>query len=427
MPPATPSREALVAEVAARAGASGARQGTETDAVDGVVPGVVVEPAEPEGVARTLAWARETGRRVLVRGGGTKLDWGPTLTDIDVVLSTRGLCAVEAHRHGDLTATVQAGATLAATNALLAEHRQWLALDPPWAERATIGGIVATNDSGPRRQWHGAPRDLIIGMTIARPDGVVARSGGIVVKNVAGYDLARLFTGSFGCLGVILNATFKLAPLPAASRTVSAEFSAVGGVAAYADALLAHASIPTAFELSAPPAQVLARFESVETVAVHQAEEAVGLARSVAGTAVVLTGADETAAWRAHESKVFGGEGTLVKLALRPADLALTLAWLDEEARSRGLEYDVAGCAGLGVLQLRLHGAPARQAAFVTALRDRLPAGKGSAVLRRADPDVKQLIDVWGPIGDSFRVMQEVKRRFDPTKTVNPGRGPGGL
>ena len=117
-----------------------------------------------------------------------------------------------------LTATIQAGATLGDVNRVLATHRQWIPLDPPSADRATIGGIVATNDSGPRRHRYGSPRDLIIGIEFARADGRLAKGGGIVVKNVAGYDLPRLLTGSFGSLGVIVTATFKLYPLTAASR-----------------------------------------------------------------------------------------------------------------------------------------------------------------------------------------------------------------
>src|SRR5262249_48256512 len=127
---------------------------------------------------------------------------------------------VVAHRHGDLTATIQAGATLTDVNHTLGQHRQWIPLDAPWPDRATIGGIVATNDSGPRRHRDGAPRDLIIGIEIVLADGTAAKAGGIVVKNVAGYDVSRLMTGSFGSLAVIVGATFKLYPVPPASRTV---------------------------------------------------------------------------------------------------------------------------------------------------------------------------------------------------------------
>ena len=425
--PALP-HDNLIAEVNARIGTPAARPGGDADRIDGVIPVVVVEPSAPEAVATVVGWASETGRTVLTRGGGTKLARIPApVSTVDVLLSTRGLNAVEIHRHGDLTATVQAGATLSETNAVLAEHRQWLALDPPRGDRATIGGILATNDSGPRRQGHGTPRDLIIGMTLARADGVVARSGGIVVKNVAGYDLARLMTGSFGCLGVILNATFKLAPLAGASRTVSVTFPDIDRCVAYADELRAHAATPSALELAMPAVSMLVRFESVESVAEQQAYRAVALAEAQDGTAVVLSGANETAAWQAHGTRVFEGEGTLVKLSVVSAQLLPTLIWLNGEARSRRLEYEVIGRAGLGVLCLRLNGATSDQAELLNALRGRLPVGSGSAVLQEAHVDLMALVDVWGPIGDGMRVMQEVKRQFDPTATLNPGRGPGGL
>ena len=420
-------RDALVSQIDGCAGGAVARPGADGDAVDGVVPAVVAEPASPEAAAAVLGWASSHGRSVVIRGGGTKLGWGAPAGAIDALLSTRGLDAVEAHRHGDLTATVQAGALLADVNAALAAHRQWLPLDPPHAERATIGGIVAANDSGPRRQGHGAPRDLIIGMTLARADGVTAKSGGIVVKNVAGYDLARLLTGSFGCLGVILTATFKLAPAAEASRTVRVTLPEAGQIDRVAAALLARGSTPTAVELAWPPAAMLVRFESAATVAAEQAERAATLARDAGGIADVLAEADEAEAWRRHEARVFGGQGTIVKLVVLPSDLSATLAWLDEAARAQSLDCAMVGRAGLGVLYLRLAGPVPAQASLVRALRERIDPGRGSAVVRQAEGELRSLVDVWGPLGDGFPLMQQVKHRFDPGRILNPGRGPGGL
>ena len=426
MPSQSSTPDDLVAEVDARVGAAVARPGSMADAIDGVVPGIVATPQNAPEVSTMLAWATETGRTVLVQGGGTKLSWGPPPESVDLVVSTAAMNAVDVHRHGDLTATVQAGATLAETNAVLSRHRQWLPLDPPWGDRATIGGIVATNDSGPRRQRHGAPRDLIIGMTLARADGLLAKTGGIVVKNVAGYDLARLMTGSFGCLGVILTATFKLAPLAEASRSVAVEFSDAALCGPFVDDLLAHAATPTALELALPPTTMLVRFESVEAVVLEQAEQAATLAKGLGGTPTILTGDEETAAWRAHDARLFDQEGTIVKLVVLPAELTSTLAWLDDATSTRRLDYRVTGGAGLGVLYLGFSGPVPEQAALVTALRNRLPVGRGSAVIQRTDPELKALVDVWGPVGDGLRTMQEVKRRFDPTGTLNCGRGPGG-
>lgn len=427
MAEAAEPRDALISRIDGCAGGGVARPGTAADAIDGVAPAVVAEPASPDAAAAVLGWASEHGRSVVVRGGGTKLAWGAPVQAVDVLLSTRAIDRVESHRHGDLTATVQAGAVLADVNAALAAHRQWLPLDAPHAERATVGGIVAANDSGPRRQHHGAPRDLIIGMTLARADGVAAKSGGIVVKNVAGYDLARLLTGSFGCLGVILTATFKLAPVAEASRTVRATLSEAGAVGRVAAGLFAQGAVPTAVELAWPPAAMLVRFESTEAVAEQQAAAAAALVRGGGAAAVVLADADEAAAWRRHEARVFGGGGTIVKLVVLPGDLSATLAWLDEAARRRSLDCAIVGRAGLGVLYLRLAGAAAAQASLVRALRGRIAPGRGSAVVRQAGGELRSLVDVWGPIGDGFALMRQVKRRFDPRGILNPGRGPGGL
>ena len=199
------------------------RAGGAADAVDDVIPSLVVEPAEAEGVAAILAWASQQRLSVVLRGGGTKLSWGRRPSPIDLVLSVRRLNRVVTHEHADMTATIQAGVTIEAANRELARHGQCLAVESAF-EGATIGGAIATNDSGPLRHRFGTPRDLLIGIRMVTPDGRVVKAGGSVVKNVAGYDVGRLMSGSFGALAAIVSATFKLVPLPQASRTVTARF-----------------------------------------------------------------------------------------------------------------------------------------------------------------------------------------------------------
>ena len=423
---AAASTTTLIEQLAARAGSGAAvGAGGEEDAVDGVQPRLVAAPANGEALAATLAWASSEGFSVRVAGGGTKQDWGTPGAPVDVLLSTGALSSVVEHRHGDLTATVEAGATLAAVNAALAAHGQRLPWDPPWPERATIGGIVATNDSGPRRHGHGAPRDSIIGVTVARIDGRVAKAGGIVVKNVAGYDVARLLTGSFGCLGVILTATFKLAPAPPASRTVEVEVDSLEAAAPIAADLAGSSLTPTAIEITWAPARLLVRFESVEASVVQQAEAACAIVGE-RGSTVVLGGEDAQAAWNRHAAHWSPG-GTLVKLSTVPAELLPTLVWLRDRAVTDGLQMAAAGRAGLGVVDVRLDGPLDAQAGLVDALRDRLPPGRGSAVIRRGEPELRRRIDAWGPIGDGRRVMMAIKRQFDPAGLLNPGRGPGSL
>ena len=418
------STEALVARASSHSGDGTVRLGSDRDVIDGVRPRMVAEPRTPETLAATLGWASSEQLSVLVRGGGTKLEWGGVAQACDLLLSTAALDAVLEHRHGDLTATIQAGAPLATVNAALAEHGQWLPLDPPWPERVTIGGVVATNDSGPRRHRHGAPRDLIIGITVARSDGQLAKAGGIVVKNVAGYDLSRLLTGSFGCLGVIVSATFKLAPIGAASRTVLIDLESSDALSSAIATLSSSSLTPTAMELEWLPVRLMIRFESVEAAVEQQAREAIGL---VAGhrTATVLSGDDESELWaRAGQ---WDEPGTIVKLSTRPTALVSTLGWLQDACDKDDLQLAAAGRAGLGVVDVWLRGPAESQARVIAQLRARLPVGQGSAVIRRGDVVLRRQIDPWGPVGDSLPVMQAVKMRFDPQGKLNPSRGPGGL
>src|SRR5260370_1787485 len=196
------------------------RPATESDSVAGVQPQFVVEPGTEEEVAKVLAFGNREGRKVLVRGGGTQLNTGLPPAGGDVLLSTARLNTVVEHAPHDMTVTVEAGLKLTDLQAHLARTRQWLALDPVLDPNATIGGIISTNLSGARRLRYGGVRDQIIGIRVVLPDGTIAKGGGKVVKNVAGYDLPKLFTGSLGTLGGIVSATFRLYPLPTASRTL---------------------------------------------------------------------------------------------------------------------------------------------------------------------------------------------------------------
>jgi glycolate oxidase FAD binding subunit len=382
-----------------------------------------VSPRTAADVSDVLTRAFHDTHVVSTIGAGTKSGWGSMVGSPDVILSTSNLTRVVAHRHGDLTATVEAGATLDDVNRALALHGQWLPLDPPWTDRATIGGIVATNDSGPRRHRYGAPRDLIIGIEIVRADGVAAKAGGIVVKNVAGYDIARLMTGSFGTLGVIVNATFKLFPLASVSRTVVIDLS---GSAANVLSALVHSQLtPTALEVQAPPLRVIVRFEAIEVAANQQAAAAAALAADAGARASVLRDDEERALWSEHGQRPWNGTGAVVKVTMLPTEVAPTIAWLLQTLR--GVDYAVVGRAGVGVLLARIGGTADSQARVVTELRARHPAGRGSVTIVRGSDHLCRLVDPWGPLGDGFALMRSIKKQFDPRGILNPGRGPGGL
>ena len=422
---AAATAEELIADGAAHADVGELRAPTAADAVDGVQPRLVAEPATADRLVATLGWAAGLGLGVRVRGGGTKQQWGAVARPFDLLLSTARLDAVVEHRHGDLTATVEAGATLAAVNDALGRHGQRLPLDPGWAVRATIGGIVATNDSGPARHHHGAPRDLIIGCSIVLADGRAAKSGGIVVKNVAGYDLARLMTGSFGTLAVITAATFKLAPVAGSSRTVSIALDSLEDAAPLIARLADAPLTPSALELEWPPARLNVRFESVEAAVVQQAAEVVRLAGD-SGRAGTVAGEAESRLW-ADYAAGWNTSGTLVKLSTRPTELVPTLVRLRDACKRGAVEMTAAGRAALGVVELRLQGSAAAQARIIEQMRESLPPGEGSAVVRQAEPELRRLLDPWGPIGDALPIMQRIKAQLDPDGRLNPGGGPGGV
>jgi glycolate dehydrogenase FAD-binding subunit len=383
---------------------------------------ILLDPANVEELASLLARAARERKRVAIEGGGTKIGWGSPAAAADITLSTRRLNRVVAHRFGDLTATVEAGASLAAVNRELARHGQWIPLDPPWADRATIGGILATNDSGPRRHRFGAPRDLIIGSEIVCIDGTIAKSGGIVVKNVAGYDVGRLMTGSFGSLAVIASATFKLYPIPPASRTVVVEAANAAPIVA---ALTSSQLTPTAIEIATSPLRLLVRVESIEAAAEEQAAEIARMADSHGGAPTILARDEEAAVWEAHSRRPWTGAGAVMKITFLPTELAPTLAWLADTLRD--IEWELIGRAAIGVALVRIGGDASRQARIVTDLRARFPVGRGSLVIVRGSEELKRAVDPWGPAGDSLALMRAVKQQFDPDGLLNPGRGPFAL
>jgi glycolate oxidase FAD binding subunit len=406
-------------------GADAVRAGQVADAVDGITPRIVVEPATSDDVAALVGWASREKLSTLVRGAGTKLGWGPAPRSIDVLISTARLNAVVAHRYGDLTATIEAGATLANVNRALGGHRQWIPLDPPFADRATIGGLVATNDSGPRRHRYGAPRDLIIGVEFAKADGRLAKGGGIVVKNVAGYDLPRLLSGSFGSLGVIVNATFKLYPLTAASRTLIVPLASVADLGSLSAKVMSGHLTPTALEFATHPLRMIVRFESIDASVQQQSQAFEKLMADLGFGVRAAAAEDEQRVWTDHTRFVADDRGALVKVSVLPTQLPDTLTSIDRLAGKDG--YTAAGRAGLGVFLVRIFGDVESQRRAIDGLRGSLQVGRGSAVVISSSPALRSSVDVWGSIGDGLPLMKAVKQQFDPVGVLSPGRGPGGF
>jgi len=385
----------------------------------------VVEPGSVDEVATLLRDASRDGLAVLPRGGGTKLDWGRPPRRADLVLSTTRLDRVLEHAWADMTATVEAGCTVARLQHALAEQGQRLACDPLWPERATIGGILATNDNGPLRARFGALRDLIIGVTLVLPDGTVAKSGGKVVKNVAGYDLPKLATGSLGTLAVITQAVFRLHPLPHETRTLTFAAPDVEPLCELALAIqgsqLAFVSLQVRAGGSVEPGLDVA-FEGTRAGLDSQQDELLRLAASV-------TRVDPPASvWRAREALWQGTEPAVVgTFSVLPTELRAFCAQLHEVGMAPPVGWRVVA-QGAGVGQFRLEGAPSD--VLIAALRGLRTAAErrgGTLVVLAGPEDLKARCDVWGSPGDALPLLQRVKQQLDPRGTLSPGRFVGGL
>lgn len=398
--------------------------------IDGHQPRLVVSPASDEEMAAVLRVANEAEVAVIPCGGGTKLGWGNPPKQADIVLSTARLNRLVEHAHGDMTATVEAGMPIASLQSVLAAHGQMLALDPPWPVESTVGGVIATDASGSLRIRYGTMRDLLLGVTVALPDGTLAHSGGKVVKNVAGYDLMKLFTGSLGTLGVITSATLRLYPLPAATSTLYIKAPTAANAEELLLALNASTLTPTGIQimstregydvcvrLAAPEAALAAQHTLVAKYAAQQ-----NLSVSELGNA------EAEAIWAVHMRIYHGTQPAVVgKLSVLPNTLAATLDMLETLAQRLHLvPYVVLYSTGTGFVRFEGDQEEALAAAIAVA-RARLGEQGGHMVLHELPPALKQRIDVWGTPGDTMPLMRSVKHQFDPRRILNPGRYIGRL
>jgi glycolate oxidase FAD binding subunit len=373
-----------------------------------------LQPADAQATASVLAQAAADRVTIVPHGNRTKLAFA-TGSERTAALSTALLTGGLAHYAGDLVATVPAGATLRDVNLALAREGQWIPIDPRYGDRATIGGIVATNDSGPRRHRFGAPRDLIIGIEVALTSGKVAHAGGRVVKNVAGYDLSRLFCGSFGSLGVITSATFKLAPLPRASRTVVAQFDTLAHVASAALALPQSSLTPSAIELLAPDPRLLVRFETTEQSADLMAATAAGRLSDAGAQVQTVAGAPELALWSEHASIESATEGISAVVSVLPTATADTLARLDRLARDHGVVCRLTGRVALGLVRAHATGSDDGLRAFARSAQQAAAQLGGRAAIPVGSDALVAGVDRWGTLGSAAAIGAAVKDRFDPS------------
>ncbi len=400
-------------------------------ALDGLAPRWVVRPAALAQVRDVLGLAHDAGLAVIPRGSGSSLELGHPPARMDVLLDLSGLDRIVEYNPDDLTITVEAGATVGALTARLAARRQILPLDPPGALTRTLGGVAATNASGPLRARYGTMRDLVLGVRFVQADGVLTWGGARVVKSVSGYDVPKLMVGSLGTLGVLGELTLRLYPLPDAEATwlVSCRDAAAAQelVLRILDStiqpgrveLLNGAALAACGAVESAAA-VAVSIATVEAAVRAQGEALDALARAV-GAAARPGGEDF---WTRYGAATEGGRGTTLLVATLASKLAETVAEIERSGPAM-----IAGCGALGSLRVSLPSRdPAHVKAVVERLRARLAPDGGSVVVQRAPRDVRVAVDPWGPIAPgAFALMQALRDEFDPARVLNPGRFVGGL
>jgi glycolate dehydrogenase FAD-binding subunit len=407
------------------------RRPDSAEAIAGIVPAWVVTPGSEQEVASVLHLANEMDLAVIPRGGGTKLGWGNPPQGADLLLSLERLNRVEEHAWADLTVTVEAGCTIQSLQQTLAQHNQRLAIDPLWPGRATVGGVLSANDTGAMRLCFGALRDLVIGITLALADGTLAKSGGKVVKNVAGYDLPKLTTGAAGTLGVITRAIFRVHPLPAKTRTVSIPAETLNEMQRLILALLGSNIAFSAIQVrtasnSAPVIDVA--LEGTDAGLPSQVDRIQGLASSA------LAGPEDATVWAAREhlwlpeagtASAGPGDSAIVKITVIPSAIQNTLAMVERStAAHQGAWHAVIQGTGIGWISLQSDTANSRE--LLEQLRTEIEGEGGSLVVQRL-PSAAEGLDVWGNPGDALPLMHALKDQFDPKRTLNPGRYVGGI
>lgn len=395
--------------------------------IDGVRVDAVESPPDASTVAELLADAANLGRTVLPVGGGTALALGNPPTSANIALSTRRFGGILDYEPVDLVLSVGAGARLGDVQAVLAEHGQTLPIDPPGGDEATIGGLIATALTGPLRLSSGSLRDLLIGISMAHPSGTVTKAGGMVVKNVSGFDLPRVYHGSLGTLGVIMSGNFKVLPLPKTEATALARFASLEPALRAAAIIRQQVANPAAIESGwfDDAWFVAARFKGREPSVKHGIETSAALLQAEVS---ILDQAESAAWWKRYQAGLslqIGQDEVLARCTGRPRETATLALGLAAALPTLSATLSFLGAAaGLGSVVVRMTLA-AGSSDRLAELQMVLLGLADNVTILAAPPTWKAGIDVWGPAPETLDIMRAMKDQFDPHRVLNPGRFAG--
>ncbi len=399
---------------------------TVIDSTDSIY---LVFPPTITSLAAIVKEAHQHKWRMLICGNGSKLDWGGLTKDIQLVVSTQKCASIIEHAVGDLTVTVEAGMKLQDLQEQLGKHQQFLAIDPAYPQAATIGGIIATADTGSWRQRYGGIRDMLLGISFIRADGEIAKAGGRVVKNVAGYDLMKLFTGAYGTLGIISQATFRTYPIPPDSKTLLLTGTATD-IAQVSQIIRNSGLTPTALDLLSTAIikcldlgenlGLAVRFQSIAASVTQQAAQIQDLAQQYHLTVNSYQDREETELWQKLAKRIYTSDDKndiICKLGILPNTAVKLMQQLNDET---GAIIH----AGSGVGQLHLRN---EAVAEIIKLRSLCQQHRGFLTVLSAPSNIKQKIDIWGYTGNALDTMKKIKYQFDPQNILNPSRFVGNI
>ncbi|MEH7308053.1 FAD-binding oxidoreductase [Neobacillus drentensis] len=406
---------------------------------------VKVYPQSEEEIVAILKYANEKGKSVIVEGNGTKRGYGVLTESVDILLSLTNFKGIVEHVVGDMTLTVKAGTTFKELQEYLAEFKQKISLDPYLPESATIGGVIASNDSGPKRLGYGSSRDTVIGLRIVYPDGKIIRSGGRVVKNVAGYDMNKLFIGSMGTLGIISEVTLKLRPLPKYESLLLLKFPQgnIEKIRAFSTNLLDSMMEPVTLELLSPTLSekltgqsfftLAIGLEDVETSVRYQENFIKSILPELAEMRILAPQETQTF-WNQFYSNSLnsledGSDVTSASLKIGVVNLDVTHVIKDIHLLGdlHNLVVEAHGGLGHGLCQLNLKGAKEDIVSAIQQCRETVQGLGGYSVVNHLPFALRQEVDVWGEKPSYFFLLEGIKKKVDPNRVLNPKRFIGGI